>query len=199
MVVSNTKPTGSPSVEYTYIATDTCPRTERGQPCPAHACDPVLSPGRWEAPSSTCCDDLFSQEGGRNIKADTDGAGARQVVAGALQMRRLVSASLIALMIGAGPALAQPSGTPSRPPGGTAPAPPAPTPPGPPPTTNPPPATTPPVVTTPPPETTASRGAARQPASAAARGPAAGPDRAVADRALSERPRRPGQFRQRRQ
>lgn len=70
-------------------------------------------------------------------------------------MRRIASVSLIALIIGAGPALAQPTGSSSRPPGTAQPAPPAPTPPGPPATTNPPPIATPPVVTTPPPETTA--------------------------------------------
>jgi hypothetical protein len=71
-------------------------------------------------------------------------------------MRRIASVSLIALIIAAGPALAQPAGTPSRLPAGTAqPAPPPPSPaPGPPATANPPPATTPPVVTVPPPETT---------------------------------------------
>ncbi len=70
-------------------------------------------------------------------------------------MPRLVKASLIALVIGAGPALAQPAGTPARPPAGTAqPGPPPPSPAPPPATTNPPPATTPPVVAVPPPETT---------------------------------------------
>ena len=58
-------------------------------------------------------------------------------------MRRIVSASLVALMVAAGPVSAQPPAT------GTTPAPAPPAPPSPPP-----PPSNPPVVTTPPPETT---------------------------------------------
>jgi hypothetical protein len=71
-------------------------------------------------------------------------------------MPRLVTASLIVLMAAAGPALAQPTGTPARPPAGTAtPAPaPAPPPANPPVGTNPPPtASNPPLITAPPVET----------------------------------------------
>src|SRR5688572_11111812 len=117
-------------------------------PRPVH--DPVLSAGRWEAPLSRCCDDLFSGGGGRNIRAIRGRCWKRQVVAGALQMRRLVNASLVALAIAAGPALAQPTGPAATP----APAP-APTPATPPPVTTNPPTTTanPPVVVATPPET----------------------------------------------
>lgn len=69
-------------------------------------------------------------------------------------MRRIVNASLIALLVGAGPALAQPAGGATAAPPTTTPAPPSPPAPSPPPpvTTNPPVVTTPPPATDTPPE-----------------------------------------------
>src|SRR4051812_8442463 len=75
MLVSNTKPTGSPSVLYTYIATEKgSPRGTRGTLAPPAppACPfgVAVESGEWR-----CCDDLFSTGGGRNIA----GAGGRTV------------------------------------------------------------------------------------------------------------------------
>ena len=45
----------------------------------------VRSREPWKAKGGRCCDDLFSEEGGRNIESGETCAGTRQVVAGALQ------------------------------------------------------------------------------------------------------------------
>jgi hypothetical protein len=103
---------------------------------------------------------LFSEEGGRNIKAIKGVAAAHQVVAGALQMPRLASVSLIALMVAAAPVLAGPAAATTPP----VPAPPSPTPAGPPSTPGPPPVPSPPVVSPAPPESPVANQPAAQPA-----------------------------------
>src|SRR6187401_1994068 len=68
MLVSNTKPTGSPSVLYTYIATEKAPHAGRAAllPQPAPRACPIggaVESGEWPG-----CDDLFSRGGRRNIE-----------------------------------------------------------------------------------------------------------------------------------
>src|SRR5690348_11002104 len=87
MVVSNTKPTGSPSVLYTYIATETAPHAGRAAFAPTRAT--MMSHRAVRGKRATAALRRLVFHGRRAEYRRGYGQTARnQVVAGAIQMKR---------------------------------------------------------------------------------------------------------------